>query len=123
MIDISLFLLYLQKACRRLVPRFETREALPRLLYRAELDRLGEVALRRAPGESRESFAWRLRERLPAFEPLTSAHVAAVFGAHQPDPTGLRDQAAQVRRDLRGTFPAWRRFLGLITPWSWLRSK
>ena len=67
----------------------------PSPLSRAELDRLGEVSVRRAPGESREAFASRIRAELPSFEGLTSAHVAAAFGAHQPDPALLRDQAAE----------------------------
>lgn len=118
-----LFLLYLVKAWRRLAPAFAPGAALPRVLYRAELDRLGELAVLRTPGESREAFASRIRERLPAFENLTQLHVAAAFGDHQPDLAGLRDQAAGVREDIRGGFPVWKRFLGLITPWSWLRSK
>jgi len=116
-------LLYLVKAWRRVAPRFASAPALPRVLYRAELDRLGEVSIRRAPGESREAFAFRLRDRLPSFEGLTSAHVAAAFGVHTPEPGSLREKASGVRRDLRVGFPRWKRFLGLITPWSWLRSK
>jgi hypothetical protein len=54
---------------------------------------------------------------------LTNAHLAAAFGGHQPDSGSLRDQAAKVRRDIRKGFPLWKRFLGLLTPWSWLRSK
>jgi hypothetical protein len=118
-----LLLLYVVKVWRRLAPRFARAPSLPRVVYRAELDRLGEVSVRRAPGESREAFASRLRDRLPAFEGLTSAHIAATFGMHEPDPGMLRAEAARVRRDLRFGFPLWKRFLGIITPWSWLRSK
>lgn len=118
-----LLLLYSAKAWRRLSPAFAGTSALPRVVYRAELDRLGEVSLRRQPGESREAFAHRIRDQLPSFSGLTSAHVAAAFGVHRPDPERLRSQAAEVRRDIRGSFPGWKRFLGLITPWSWLRSK
>jgi len=46
-----------------------------------------------------------------------------VYGGHVSDPRQLRDEAANVRRDIRDRFPFWKRFLGLITPWSWLRSK
>jgi hypothetical protein len=96
---------------------------MPRVVYRAELDRIGEVAIRRADGESRESFANRIRDPLPSFAPLTRTHVAAAYGGHVSDPRQLRDEAANVRRDIRNGFPLWKRFLGLITPWSWLRSK
>jgi transglutaminase-like putative cysteine protease len=115
--------LYMVKLWRRVAPAFAGAASLPRLAYRAELDRIAEVAIRRQPGESRESFALRIRDRLPSFHRLTAAHVAAAFGGHQPDPQRLRDDAAAVRGDVRTAFPLWRRFLGLITPWSWLRSK
>ncbi len=115
--------LYTVKLWRRLAPNWARAAALPRLVYRAELDRIGEVAIRREPGESREAFATRVRDRLPSFEPLTTAHVAAAFGGHESDPRQLRDEAANVRRDIRDGFPFWQRFFGLITPWSWLRSK
>jgi transglutaminase-like putative cysteine protease len=116
-------LLYAMKLWRRFAPRFVGSEALPRVVYRAELDRLGEVAIRRAPGESREAFAARIRDRLPAFEGLTGMHVAAAFGRAAPEPAQVHDQAARVRQDLRLRFPGWKRFLGALSPWSWLRSK
>jgi hypothetical protein len=118
-----LLVLYLVKAWRRIAPRFASATSLPRVLYRAELDRLGEVSVRRVRGESREAFAVRLRERVPAFEDLTCAHVAAAFGGHVQDAASLREHAAGVRRNVRVGFPRGKRFLGLITPWSWLRSK
>jgi len=118
-----LLVLYLVKAWRRIAPSFASATSLPRVLYRAELDRLGEVSVRRAQGESREAFAVRLRERVPAFEGLTCAHVAAAFGGHVQDVDSLREHAAGVRRNVRVGFPLRKRFLGLITPWSWLRSK
>lgn len=119
----ALLLLYAAKIWRRLAPSFAAPMALPRVAYRAELDRLGEVAVRRSAGESREAFAARIREHLPSFEGLTGIHVAAAFGDHAPDPVRVRDQAARVREDLRARFPRWKRFLGALTPWSWLRSK
>ena len=118
-----LVFLYAVKLWRRLAPSWARAAMLPRVVYRAELDRIGEVAIRRQPGESREAFANRVRDRLPSFEPLTAAHVAAAFGGHESDPRQLRDEAANVRRDIRDGFPLWKRFLGFITPWSWLRSK
>lgn len=118
-----LLFLYAGKAWRRLAPAWAGAAAMPRLVYRAELDRIGEVAIRREVGESRESFANRIGDRLPSFAPLTMTHVAAAYGGQVSDPRKLRDEAANVRRDIRGRFPFWKRFLGLITPWSWLRSK
>ncbi len=118
-----LLLLYLVKLWRRMAPALAPAASLPRVIYRAELDRMGELEVRRGSGESREAFARRVRDRFPAFEPLTNAHLAAAFGGHQPDPGRLRDQASELRRDIRSGFPLWKRFLGLLTPWSWLRSK
>lgn len=115
--------LYVVKLWRRIAPSFAAAGALPRLVYRAELDRIAEVAIRRREGESRESFAIRIRDQLPSFQRLTTAHIAAAFGGHQPAPAQLREDAASVRRDVRAGFALWKRFLGLITPWSWLRSK
>lgn len=123
LITLVLAGLYIIKVWRRLSPSFASAGSLPRVAYRAELDRIAEVAIARTPGESREAFARRLRDRLPSFERLTSTHIAAAFGGPLADPNALRDQAAEVRRDLRQSFPKWRRFLGLATPWSWLRSK
>jgi hypothetical protein len=115
--------LYLVKGWRRLAPRFSSGGTLPRLAYRAELDRLADVSVSRETGESREAFARRIRPELPSFAVLTDAHVASAFGTRSADSGSLHEQAAQVRRELRATFPRWRRFLGLINPWSWLRAK
>ena len=123
LLTLVLLVLYLVKLWRRLAPTWAPAAALPRVAYRAELDRMGELAVRRATGESREAFAHRVRDRFPSFEPLTRAHLAAAFGGHEADPLRLRDEAAKLRRDIRSVFPFWKRFLGLLTPWSWLRSK
>ncbi len=118
-----LLVLYVVKVWRRFAPSWTRSHDLPRVVYRAELDRLAEVAIRRDRGESRGSFAGRIRETLPSFVPLTHAHVAAAYGGHASDPHRLRGEAARVRHDIRSRFPFWKRFSGLITPWSWLRSK
>ncbi|MDH3202246.1 MAG: transglutaminase-like domain-containing protein [Myxococcales bacterium] len=118
-----LIFLFGVKGWRRFAPEWSSTAALSRVVYRAELDRIGEVSVLRAPGESRESFATRIRDQMPAFERLTRAHIASAFGRHEPDSSSLREDALDVRREIRQRFPAWKRFLGFITPWSWLRSK
>ena len=123
LLAFALVILYFVKLWRRLAPTWAPPAALPRLVYRAELDRVGELAVRRNSGESREAFAQRIRDRFPSFEPLTNTHLAAAFGGHEPNRGRLRDEAAGVRGDIRSGFPLWKRFLGLLTPWSWLRSK
>ncbi|MEM9729105.1 MAG: transglutaminase domain-containing protein [Myxococcota bacterium] len=120
---VTLLVLYAGKGWRRLAPQWTSGRSLARVVYRAELDRVGEVAMLRSTGESRESFAARIRDRVPAFEHLTDAHIASVFGGRTIDAAELKEDAVAVQRELRQGFPAWKRFLGLITPWSWLRSK
>ncbi|MEM7138530.1 MAG: transglutaminase-like domain-containing protein [Myxococcota bacterium] len=115
--------LYGGKGWRRLAPSIVSGPALPRLAYRAELDRVGEVALRRLTGESRESFAARIQDQVPSFARLTEMHIATAFGRGSVNDTAVRDEAFAVRHDIRKGFSAWRRFWGLVTPWSWLRSK
>ncbi|MGB5809796.1 MAG: transglutaminase domain-containing protein [Polyangiales bacterium] len=120
---VTLFFLYAIKGWRRLAPRFAPVATLPRVAYRAELDRMGELAILRDPGESRESFAERVRGEVPAFQSLTRAHVASAFGPTPTDGAMVVQDAAAVRGQIRALFPAWKRFLGAATPWSWLRSK
>ena len=117
-----LALLVVIKVWRRLVPAVASQRALPRVVYRAELDRLAELGIYRRYGESRESFASRLMTSLPSFEPLTKAHVAAAFGDSFPD-AGLRGRARQLHREVRMAHPWWRRVLGAMVPWSWLRAR
>ncbi len=118
-----LVFLYGVKGWRRLAPAWTSPAGLSRVVYRAELDRIGEVSVLRARGESRESFATRIRDQFPAFDRVTRTHIATAFGRHEPDSAALRDDAGEVRREIRERFPTWKRFLGFITPWSWLRSK
>ena len=119
----TLVFLYSVKAWRRLSPRWAPAATLPRVVYRAELDRIAEVSVARSHGESRESFASRIREVVPSFESLTRTHISSAFGRARPDLVSLREDAEAVRVDIRRRFPAWKRFVGFITPWSWLRSK
>ncbi len=119
---LAFFLLFGVKIWRRLAPAFAPPAARPRVVYRASLDRLSDLAIRRRRGESREAFARRVREVAPTFGPLTAGHVGAAFGSRRP-PTELERQAAQIQRELEQRFPWWRRALGWLTPWSWMFSR
>lgn len=120
----ALCMLYLVKAWRRLAPWLAGSRALPRVVYRAELDRMAEVRLRRERGESRERFAQRLRPVLPAFLELTSLHVAAAYGSRRgAERARIRDAARSTRRELRRAVPWWRRIVGVLIPWSWLSAR
>jgi hypothetical protein len=63
--------------------------------------------------------------RLPSFVPLTRAHVAAAFARSVPEDDHARtlELARAVRRELRGSVPFWRRAVGVLTPWSWMRAR
>lgn len=120
---MTLFLLYAVKLWRRVAPRFAG-TSLPRVAYRAELDRLSDLALRREFGETREHFADRIQALAPSFSRLTALHLAAKFApSGEFDPQTLRGLSRDVARELQGGVSWWRRWLGALWPWSWLLSR
>ncbi len=118
-------LLELIKLWRRLAPRFASPEAQPRVAYRAALDCLSEVRLRRERGESREAFAARVADKVPSFVLITRAHVGAAFGSRRAKEGAKRlPEALDAMLDeLTRSVPPSRRWLGRLTPWSWLTSR
>ncbi|MBP7149157.1 MAG: transglutaminase domain-containing protein [Acidobacteria bacterium] len=110
------------KAWRRLAPRLARADRAGRAAYRAALDRLGEAGWHRRPGETREAFAERARAVAPSVAPLTRLHLAAHFGRGAVDPQRARNMARNVAAELqrRG---GWRRWLGMLDPWSWRSSR
>ncbi|MCA9583036.1 MAG: transglutaminase domain-containing protein, partial [Myxococcales bacterium] len=117
-----LVLLFLIKFWRRWVPHFAGERALPRVAYRAAADRLSELGQRRKPGETREGFADRLLNATPALASLTRLHLAAAFGGHV-EPGQARPRFRDLVRELREHFPLWRRMVGLLNPFSWIRTR
>ena len=116
-------LLYGIKAWRRVAPAFSSPRRLPAVGYRATLDRLAEVGLVREYGETRESFADRISERVPSFLELTQLHVAAHLGPHGHlgfDRQRYRSLSGGVKREVRQVSRWWRRLLGLLHPVSHL---
>jgi len=121
---LGLTSLYLIKSWRRLIPLISRDRSLPRLRYRAELDRLSEIQLTRRFGESRERFASRIQSISPSFTSLTQIHIASVFGASDVyQPERVRELTICIKNELRTHISWWRRFLGLFIPWSWLNSR
>jgi hypothetical protein len=120
-----LALLYLAKLWRRLSPRFAGASSLPRTAYRAELDRLAELGLFRRRGESREAFAQRVQGVSPTFQALTRLHVGARFGSRRAlgGSAEFTPLLTAMRRERTQAFSWWRRFVGLLTPWSWLKAR
>jgi hypothetical protein len=121
LLALSFWFTYTGKLWRRLAPVFASEATLPRLAYRAMLDVLGEAGIRRAPGESREGFAARVRDRVPSLTTLTDAHAAVAY-ASRVRPTSAAVRAASVRahQEHAEHVPLWRRLLGLANPFSWL---
>ncbi|RMG45180.1 MAG: transglutaminase domain-containing protein [Acidobacteria bacterium] len=110
------------KIWRRLAPFWARRDRAARTAYRAALDRLAEAGWRRGWGETRESFARRVAAAAPAFERLTSLHLRARLGTAPADGRLAARLSREVgrqlaRRGLRG------RILGVLDPFSWLRSR
>lgn len=121
LIALAIALGYVGKIGRRVAPVVAAPARLPRLAYRAALDALGEAGLRRTYGESREAFAWRVRDRVPSLAALTDAHAATAYESRtKPGPADVRAAARRVRRERAAHVPFWRRLLGLADPFSWL---
>jgi len=131
MAGVILLALYGIKTWRRVAPMFASGRAMPRVAYRALLDRFAEVGIAREYGETRETFASRVGELSPTFAKATGLHVAALLGnpavsaATRPEFDGKRwrEVARAVRRELRAGTRLWRRLLGLLHPVSFLDSR
>jgi hypothetical protein len=124
-VPLLLLLGYSTKLWRRLSPLWARGKAAPRVAYRAQLDRLSELSIRRRFGESREAFAERAAAHNPSFRDLTQSHVAARFAR---DPAlsaanGPRELLRLAARELAGAVPYRRRLLGALNPFSWLASR
>jgi transglutaminase-like putative cysteine protease len=122
---VALVALYLAKLWRRLVPRFAGPRSLARVAYRAELDRLAELGLSRRRGESREGFAQRVGTVAPSFRDLTSLHVGARFGSLRAvaRSSELLPLMQVIDGERQKAFVWWRRLLGALIPWSWLKAR
>jgi len=124
-LGFALVALYLAKVWRRVVPRFASAASLPRVAYRAELDRLAELGLSRRRGESREAFASRVSAVAPGFRELTHLHVGARFGSRSALARAgeLKPLTRAIDAQRRSAFSWWRRALGALIPWSWLKAR
>jgi len=115
---------YSVKIYRQVLPQVAPQEALYRVGYRAALDQLAEVGCSRRFGETREDFARRVAARSPTFVRLSDRHLARAFGSRRPaNAAELRVLAGRVRGDLGRAVPVWRRALGALDPFSWLRAR
>lgn len=107
---------------RALAWRLGASGELYRLVYRAALDLLAEVGETRRYGETRESFAARTSARLPAVAPLTRAHMRRALGGDDPlTAAQWRALLSELRQQIAGHHPWWRRALGVINPVAWMQ--
>ena len=123
-LTVLLVIAYSVKLYRSLSPRFVRSGELYRVSYRAALDQLAGIGLRRRFGESREHFAGRTGELSPSFVGLTEEHLKSVLGSRRLAETeGLRQVPRQVGREIRQHIPRWRGWLGWIHPIPWMLAR
>ncbi|TNE46559.1 MAG: transglutaminase domain-containing protein [Deltaproteobacteria bacterium] len=111
---------YLLKLIRRFGYLFVPAGARRNLhYYRSITDRLSELGDLREPGESLEAYAYRLRDKLPALETLTSQITAVSLGSQLPqdDTSVLRD----LSRQMRSAYPWYRQLVQIPRPFAWSR--
>jgi len=113
------------KLARRLLPALAGASSTHRWAMRAALDRLADLGLVRAPGETREHFADRLRPLAPSLRPLTMTHYRAALGGGPPgaSATEARRYLHLVKQDLGRVLPWWKRLLAALNPIGWWRSR
>lgn len=133
----ALLAAYAVRGWRALSPSWHSDAAQYRFQFRAALDQLSAYGIRRRAGESRETFARRAGEQLPALQTLTDWHLQAAPGYGlapqrlspdgvfvQPLPAAAwQEQRAALRQQLRTSQPRWRRIQAVIHPTPWLYSR
>jgi transglutaminase-like putative cysteine protease len=124
LLALAIVVAWLAKLWRRFAPRFAREAELPRVGYRAALDRLAELGAVRRIGETRERFAERTSPAAPTFAHLTREHLRAALGpGTSATPEALRELARGVAAELQRERPRWRIALAWLDPFSWLRSR
>ncbi len=92
----------------------------PARVYRGVLDRLSDLGLQRAFGESRERHAQRVRALAPSFVPLTATHLQLSLGRDEPASRArLNELAAATLAELRRQLPVRQRARLTFNPIGW----
>ena len=114
----ALALAYAIKFARRLQTS-AGREGI--LAFRAALDRLADIGIRRRFGESRERFAQRLAPLAPSLKPLTAAHLQVALGgaADRDAHAEVARLSRSVIREYKDNTRLWKRTLGALNPIGW----
>lgn len=116
---------YAVKLYRLWIPGIAGFGAQHRLGYRAALDQLAAVGIRRRFGESREDFARRAGAAAPALETLTMWHLAQALGGRggSPDESDWSGMRRRLQAEIRRNTGAGKRALAALHPFSWLYSR
>ena len=123
---LTMLALYAGKLWRRIAVRVCRPPALPRIAFRAALDRLADAGLLRPTAQTREQFSAAIGTTTPSLAPLTQIHIQSAFSARVAPARARTEYLALLRnlsRELRQTRPAWRLAIGYLDPWSWTRVK
>ena len=131
LLGLAVLGLYAVKLWRRLAPLVESPRHAPRVVYRLAVDLLVEAGLVREHGETREAFAERIQNVVPAFRQLTAWNVAARLDDPAKPPAGRAELKVDNWRLAFGAFRAQlgkntsrrRRLLGLVNPVSFFFSR
>ncbi len=127
-----LLLAYGIKIYRQRAPYLAQPAQRYKLSYRATLDTLSALGVRRHYGESREAFARRISDMTPSFSTMTYSHLMAAMGnekttaqiitvdiASEPDWLAL-DKT--IRKEVQQHIPWWRRLIAFINPIAWMKT-
>ena len=125
LVGAVIVLAYAVKFARRLLPRLVGAGSTHRWAMRAALDRLADLGVMRAPGETRERFAERLAHLSPHLRELTMTHYRAALGGGSPEATATqaRQLLSAFTKDLGRTVPWWKRLGANLNPIGWLMSR
>ncbi len=109
------------KLWRRYVPLACRPAKAPRLCYRAALDRLCEIGLKRQFGEPPEEFAREARGLSPSFQPLAARAIRRALGPQhgEPEPKECLGLLKNVVAEYKAGTGGLRRWLGILNPVSW----
>jgi len=117
---------YLIKLYRHWIPTRAAASEQYLCSYRAVLDHLAGLGIRRHYGESREEFANRVSSMTPTFTRLTQAHLQQALGHSHPkissnlNWTDLRQSIySEINSNVRG----WQRVIAFLNPAPWLMSR
>jgi hypothetical protein len=124
---ITLILIgYVVKTYRLLIPNFSLANERYRVSYRAILDRLACIGIRRRFGESREKFASRASKTAPSIIELTDSHLSCALGnipKWKNHETNWQEFERRIQQEITSNTNIWHRVVGLINPFSWLLTK